>query len=852
MTVENEKDILELKLNKKTRWDRISKNYSSNHEISSETVRKFLDLNYVNEKSMKDFCGSSENSTPENINPQILMDLRHGSIRKKKEFRLGKIQYKDIQLENIKQHNSLIEMRMIDNELTKYKLKIKKFSAKKKSQIEFNKGTDLDGHEADEDDDDEKLLQTMNRAKDDRFAYKNSTHNIIVEQLKNLEPNEWSYEEESVSSTSFSDRSSEKMVQYSAPDQIKVLTFSKPKTPRFSSKMDSLEIVDNIEFDPEDNDVIEYVNQHDLDCSMCCSEAYCPAYEYQHREFDLQSFHSMPNISDADVENMMKISKFQSMLSVNESEDFYTTPAIEECACCITTEEIHKTQEIVIYNQKIVDAETEKMLIIKRMEMEEKNYEHLIVMNKSHSHNDLSESDKITHDLNLNTQIKAENMAKELLHKYFQQWLQRTTIQKILKTNAFTNEDRVKKINGFLNKIRLEQNKSITKNKMQQPLMTTSKKVSGNSTSKSLPNTKLKKDYEQKLKNQQDVIELQKLKLQRQERLITEMKMLKFSEMLKESKNEIKKELMNAKRGNVKLRIKARCIQLTADIPLDPEEEDRRMILAQGLEVPKFLAKMQERAAERNMRHEGARERRLKLEHEKEELKTAAEIARKMEDEEVRKKRMLEMRDKRRHEKNIKIFREQERQKYMEDMAKVKAFYARKLLQQLGFKAFELLIRLKRSNHKKAINHRRRMCMMKHFILWHQNTKAIWDYKKQQANELYHVMLIKHQFAIWRHVRKIHQSKFLVAVDWYEVKITQKIVTHWALKTKQNKILEIAKLRGAEAHYNCQLKWKIVDHWRRLPAILRIEKETDIRRQKWRLKIWDMLPDYKPTCENGN
>lgn len=80
MTVENEKDILELKLNKKTRWDRISRKYSSNHEISSETVRQFLDLNYVNEKNMKDFCGSSENSTPDNINPQILMDLRHGSV----------------------------------------------------------------------------------------------------------------------------------------------------------------------------------------------------------------------------------------------------------------------------------------------------------------------------------------------------------------------------------------------------------------------------------------------------------------------------------------------------------------------------------------------------------------------------------------------------------------------------------------------------------------------------------------------------------------------------------------------------------------------------------------------------
>ena len=80
MTVENEKEVLESKINKKTRWDRISKKYSSNNEITSETVRKFLDLNYVDDKNMKDFCGSSENSTPDNINPQILMDIRHGSV----------------------------------------------------------------------------------------------------------------------------------------------------------------------------------------------------------------------------------------------------------------------------------------------------------------------------------------------------------------------------------------------------------------------------------------------------------------------------------------------------------------------------------------------------------------------------------------------------------------------------------------------------------------------------------------------------------------------------------------------------------------------------------------------------
>lgn len=27
---------------------------------------------------------------------------------------------------------------------------------------------------------------------------------------------------------------------------------------------------------------------------------------------------------------------------------------------------------------------------------------------------------------------------------------------------------------------------------------------------------------------------------------------------------------------------------------------------------------------------------------------------------------------------------------------------------------------------------------------------------------------------------------------------------------------------------------------------MKIERETEVRRQKWRMKVWDLLPDYKP------
>lgn len=66
-----------------------------------------------------------------------------------------------------------------------------------------------------------------------------------------------------------------------------------------------------------------------------------------------------------------------------------------------------------------------------------------------------------------------------------------------------------------------------------------------------------------RLKIQQDIIELQKLKLERQERMISELKLSKLTEEAKESKATIKDELKSVIRnGCANSRAKARCLQV--------------------------------------------------------------------------------------------------------------------------------------------------------------------------------------------------------------------------------------------------------------------------------------------------
>lgn len=682
---------------------------------------------------------------------------------------------------------------MIANELSKFKSDIRKLSARSSAVSQRYE----DSLEGDDDSEESKLLQALRESEDATFAYKNESNDIVVEKKKKkskVELCEFSYEEGSGlsgfsgSATTISDDSQEKAVHFE-DDFIKIST--QPKSANQEEFQEYYEISeDNCKFNVDD-DMNNGQQAYD-DCYLCCNEGEC---QFGTSSYDLQSFYSMPNLNDGDIESLMKITKFQSMVTVETK-----TTMLQDCSCCSTSSLVgHGVDKIEILNKSIEEAETEKMLIVRRMEIEEKNYQELIIMSNSQTKPQSFECEKIINNLFLENQGKPEDPAeKALLKDCFKNWLQKTTVAKILRTNAFSNEDRVKKINCFLNKIRLEQNKGAAKKNQKESKISSLKSPaftkSGNKT--------LKKDYEHKLKIQQDIIELQKLKIQRQERLITEIKLAKFTEMLKDSKNDLKMELINAKRGNTKLRAKARCIEMAASIKPDPEEEERRKLLAQGLVVPRFLQKMQERASERLARHEEARERRVKLEIDKEEQKNAVDMARRLEDEEVKRKRLLEMREKRRLEKMAKQIKEQERLQFQENMKKARDHYAKNLMKKLGFRAFELLIRLKRTNHKKSTIYRRKMCMKKCFNLWHINAKIVWDHKRAQADRLYELSVMRVGLKAWKHRHNIFKSKFLVAIDWYEVKITQKLYFAWIQFTQESKFIENNKMKQAEAHYN--------------------------------------------------
>lgn len=141
--------------------------------------------------------------------------------------------------------------------------------------------------------------------------------------------------------------------------------------------------------------------------------------------------------------------------------------------------------------------------------------------------------------------------------------------------------------------------------------------------------TSLPSCYIDRLKMQREIIDIQNLKLERQERLIAELKLNRLTEETRKSQAAAKEELRNVIRhGNAKLRSTARCVQLVGNLREDEDDsaaDEFAKLQAKG--VPKFLVDMQTRALERNIRHQEARDRRERLEREKEEQRLAVEAA---------------------------------------------------------------------------------------------------------------------------------------------------------------------------------------------------------------------------------
>ncbi len=172
----------------------------------------------------------------------------------------------------------------------------------------------------------------------------------------------------------------------------------------------------------------------------------------------------------------------------------------------------------------------------------------------------------------------------------------------------------------------------------------------------------------------------------------------------------------------------------------------------------------------------------------------------------------------------MKIQKENDRLKQIENNRKANAFYRHILLSRLGMNCFKMLIRIKKRNERKAEIFHRQTIVKNSFHMWKLHVYNVWDYRKNKADNHFNQQLVKkcmvalkkvwleHVSVAFRHpindpkfyfqYQLLQHSKMLVAMDWCDMKLTERMFHVWIGHTKMQKILGEIKMRQAEAHYN--------------------------------------------------
>ncbi|ALC38607.1 CG17258 [Drosophila busckii] len=431
------------------------------------------------------------------------------------------------------------------------------------------------------------------------------------------------------------------------------------------------------------------------------------------------------------------------------------------------------------------------------------------------------------------------NCQQTLMRKYFLKWLHYTTLERVEREPGTSHNNRAQKITAFLDKIRVEKRRQHVELKQPGKEQTQEQRQD---------TIKMTKQFKNKLKVQQDIIELQRIKLERQERLIMQLKLHKLSDEAKEAREDLKQELKTVIRcGDPKAKAKARCLQLIGSLrDAEDEELERLQGRSKALMQPRFLQHMQERALERGVRHEQARQRREQAEAEREAAKLALEEAKRQEDEEAKRLRMEVLKERRRQEKMARVLKERERQRFMENKRKALEFCRLLLLRRVGMEAFKRLVQRKRDNQLKCEQFRRQLYKRRSFIAWRDYAAYRQREKCIRANLCFERALKRRALHAWINYVQLERSKLLVAIDWHALRCMEHWFARWHNYSTHCRLIEDTKMRQAISHHEWHLKWKVLDCWQRLPQILQLEKETEERRQRWRMKIWELLPDYKP------
>ncbi|XP_056307185.1 coiled-coil domain-containing protein 191 [Danio aesculapii] len=254
---------------------------------------------------------------------------------------------------------------------------------------------------------------------------------------------------------------------------------------------------------------------------------------------------------------------------------------------------------------------------------------------------------------------------------------------------------------------------------------------------------------------------------------------------------------------------------------------------------------MEERARLRaERRKELEEQRRHKQEEKLAQMKAAEEERLRAEEEEKqreveRKKEEKRQQRKRELEKQRRIEHEQEQSK------RATQHYLTNLLLHRGLTPWRRLLEKSHANTQKAEDHYTQDLQRRCLCVWRRCVFEAQAEREASASLMYQRILLQRTLKSWTRLKEVRFILEARAERFYKTNIQRKVLTVLLDHVTAERITAWDDEQRAQQHNNRRAVRKCFSGWRRLPVVLREEREREERREQLRRKVAEILPDFR-------
>lgn len=254
---------------------------------------------------------------------------------------------------------------------------------------------------------------------------------------------------------------------------------------------------------------------------------------------------------------------------------------------------------------------------------------------------------------------------------------------------------------------------------------------------------------------------------------------------------------------------------------------------------------MEERAHQRaERRREIEEQRRQKQEEKLAQMKAAEEERLKAEEEE--KQKVVERKKEEKRQQRKRELEKQKRAEWEQELSKQAVqHYLRTLLLHRGLAPWKLLLEQSHANTQRAVDHYTLALQRSCFCSWRQSVDKAHAEREDSASQLYHRILLQRAVCSWKRLKDLRFILEARAERFHRIHTQRKVFTALLDHATEARMTAWDNEQRAEEHNSRRAVKKCFAGWRRLPVVLREEKEREARRDQLRRKVAEILPDFR-------